>query len=134
MSIELTRDELSIFPVAIDWAIHQQFYRSKPPAFTEQEQQQLRMLISDICQHLHSQDQFWNAQMDDTTLVVHDRILAQGQRAIVNLRTCLGACYAEIGHSATEVSAVTGLPSILYSSLLDRVSKLGDEAGVTANE
>ena len=134
MKIQISPDELKVLAAAISWTLWSPFYRSTAPEFSEPQKERLQTIFDNICRELPLSDSGWSATLDSDSLVVRGRTVAVGSSETQSLRVCLDACYAEIGHSATEVSAVTGLSSIVYSSLLDRVSKLGDEAGVTLME
>ncbi len=134
MKFALSSDEVRIIASAINWSISVTFTRINAPEFSEPQKERLQTIFDELCRELHQTNITWSATLDNNSLVVRDRTVAVGSSETQSLRDCLDACYAEIGHSATEVSAVTGLPITLYSSLLDRVSKLGDEADLTANE
>jgi len=134
MRVQISPDELKVLAAAISWTLWSPFYRSTAPEFSEPQKERLQAIFDEICRELHLSDSGWSATLDNDSLIIRGRTVTVGSSETRSLRVCLDACFTEIGHSTTEVLAVTGLPSVLYSSLLDRVSKLGDEAGVTMSE
>jgi hypothetical protein len=134
MKIPITPDELKVLAAAISWTLWSPFYRSPAPEFSGLEKERLQAIFDEICRELHLSGPEWSATLDTISLILRGRTVATGSSEMRVLRICLDACYAEIGHSPMEVLAVTGLPSVQYFSLLERVSKLSDEAGVTMSE
>jgi hypothetical protein len=124
MKIHLMPNDLKLFAAAISWTLWSPLYRSSPPMFRTSTKKRLQEMFDVICQELHSSDPVWSATLDEDALVIRGQVVATGSSEIQALRVCLEACNTEIGHSPTEVLAVTGLPVELLRSLLDRTSHL----------
>lgn len=124
MNIQISLDETKLFAAAISWTIWSPFYRSIAPEFTVTQKERLQAIFDEMCRELNLPESEWSAFLNNKSLVIRGKTVAIGNSEIRSLRVCLIACYSEIGHSPTEVLAVTGISSEIYASLNDRVSKL----------
>ena len=118
LKLKLSKDELKVFASAITWTLWTPFDYSNPPSFTMKQRERLQAIFDLICQELHLPHTEWNATLTSDSLTIHGRTIADGNGEVRDLILCLAACYAEIGHSPTELAVVTGVPALVYSTLL----------------
>lgn len=124
MEINLSDDDLKIIGSAITWTLYTPFCRSVPPEFSDHERGRLQLIFDSVCRLRQEAGNTLEVRINESELNVQGYSLSSDREEIQHIIMCLRSFYKEIGHSPTEVLAVTGIPISLLDSLLGRLSTL----------
>jgi hypothetical protein len=121
MIIKLSSDDLKIVSLAISWTLYTPFDRSDPPVFTDIERNRLQAIFDQICQYRQDYNDDVDAAITVNDLIIQGKTITANGFEVQQVIWCIQSFCNEIGHSPTEVSAVTGMPISQLQSLLGRL-------------
>lgn len=126
MELALSTSDVKLIVNAINWTLNIPSSRSHPPPFSETDSARLQAVMEDLLHLLPS--------CESSKVVLTESCLQHARGAICStpseiqaIIACVHSFANEIGHSPTEVAAVTGLPFGALESLVSRLAAAGSK-------